>query len=125
MTMQSFFIPTTLPTLNEIIAAAKSGQGKGNAYSRMKKSVTDAVCWCAKEAKLQPMDQVTILCYWKEKTKRKDPDNLVAAKKFILDGLVKAGILPDDGWAHVLGFADKWVVDAKNPGVYVELYERQ
>jgi len=124
MIMQSFFIPTTLPTLNEIIATAKSGHGKGNSYSRMKKSVTDVVCWCAKEAKLQPMNQVTILFYWKEKSKRRDPDGFSSGgRKMILDGLVKAGIIPDDGWKYVVGFADKWVVDSENPGVYVDLIE--
>ena len=108
--------------MNEIIAAAKSGHGKGNAYSRMKKSVTDVIVWSIIKAKLKPMNQATILCLWKEKTKRKDPDNIIVGKKFILDGLVKAGVLPDDGWKHVIGFADKWVIDRDNPGVYVELF---
>jgi len=123
MITQSFFIPTTLPSLNEIISAAKSGHGRGNAYSRMKKSVTDVVCWCAKEAKLEPMDKVTILFYWKEKSMRKDPDGFTTGKKFICDGLVKAGVLPDDGWKYIMGFSDKWEVDKENPGVYVELYD--
>jgi len=121
--LQSFFIPFTLPTLNEIIAAAKSGHGKGNSYARMKQSVTMDIYWCIKEAGLKPMTKATILFYWKEKNKRKNPDNIAAGKKFVLDALVNAGILSNDGWGQVIGVADKWAVDTKNPGVYVELYE--
>jgi len=114
--MQSFFIPGTLPTLNEIIAAAKSGYGKRNAYHRMKVSFTDNVVLCVYEAKLKPMDQANLLFIWHEKNKRKDPDNIVAAKKFILEGRLKAGVIPNDGWGHVKGLSDEWVVSDK-PGV--------
>lgn len=121
--MQSFFIPGILPTLNEIIAAAKSGYGKRNAYHRMKVSFTDYVVLCIYEAQLKPMKYVTVSFLWQEKNKRKDPDNIVAAKKFILDGLVKAGILKTDGWRHIKGFGgERWGVSDK-PGVHVELYE--
>jgi len=120
--LQSFFIPFTLPSLNEIISAAKSGRGKGNAYARMKKKYTDDIYWCIKEARLKPMEKATILFYWKEKNKRNNPDNIIVGKKFILDSLVNAGILKNDGWSEVIGFADKWAV-SNEIGVLVEMYE--
>jgi len=61
---------------------------------------------------------------WKERDRRRDPDNIAAAgRKLILDGLVLAGVLPDDGWNHVLGWTDRFEVDRERPGVLVELFE--
>ena len=37
--------------------------------------------------------------------RRRDPDNLAGALKPILDGLVDAGVIPDDSWQHVAGVA--------------------
>lgn len=43
-------------------------------------------------------------------------------RKVILDGLVQAGILPNDNWNYVDGFQDEFYVDADNPHVVVEVY---
>lgn len=49
-------------------------------------------------------------------------DNVCGAgQKLVLDGLVAAGILPGDGWAHVRGLEHAFVVDADRPGVLVEI----
>ena len=40
------------------------------------------------------------------------------------DSLVAAGILKDDGWAHVHGFTDEFVLDRAYPGVEVVVEER-
>ena len=37
--------------------------------------------------------------------RRRDPDNLAGALKPILDGIVDAGVIPDDSWRHVAGVA--------------------
>lgn len=50
-------------------------------------------------------------------------DNIAFAKKFILDALVKKGVLKDDGWKWVKGFTDEFFVDKKNPRVEVEMEE--
>ncbi len=44
---------------------------------------------------------------WTMKNKRKDLDNVAFAKKFILDGAVKAGFLPSDNVKYVVGLEDK------------------
>ena len=33
--------------------------------------------------------------------RRRDPDNLVAASKPLIDGLTKAGVIADDSWQHM------------------------
>ena len=57
------------------------------------------------EAKLQglkPMQEVNIVAWFHFKDKRDhDPDNYAACLKPIMDGLVKAGIIPDDSFKYV------------------------
>lgn len=43
------------------------------------------------------------------------------AKKFILDALVKAGILAGDGRKNVVGFSDEFHVDPGNPRVVITI----
>lgn len=66
---------------------------------------------------------VTIRFRWIEKNSRRDMDNIAFAKKFILDALVKKGVLQDDGWKWVRGFKDEFYIDKKNPRIEVELEE--
>ena len=41
--------------------------------------------------------------------------------KYILDGLVKAEIIPDDNAKFIVGFEDNFRLDRDNPGVDVTL----
>ena len=59
---------------------------------------------------------------WLITNKRTDPDNIASAKKQILDGLVKGGIIPDDTHKHILGFEDEFEIGDK-VGVRVEVIE--
>lgn len=59
---------------------------------------------------------------WHESTKKRDPDNIVFAKKFILDALVSMRVLPNDSRRYIKGFTDE-VIDDKADFVIVELIE--
>lgn len=99
------------------MAAGGSG-GKRLAWARMKKAWTDSVALLAKAGKLKPVPRAWLRFRWHEKARNRDPDNVAAARKFILDGLVVAGVLRDDGWDEIVGFEDSWLVSDK-PGVEV------
>ncbi len=120
---QRLWIPGPLPGMNEIIAAAKSG-GKGRVYAAMKASHTSAVTLFARKARLKPIDFAVFGFDWHEPTRRRDPDNLMAGAKFILDGLVKAGVIPNDGWDNVGGLVHCWTL-SKNRGVHVTIEEKR
>ncbi len=61
---------------------------------------------------------------WYEEDKRRDIDNIAFAKKFILDALVKTGILPDDSRKWLLSFVDDFPEpDRSNPRIEVEIEE--
>ena len=108
-----------LPGLNEIIDAAKSHFG---AYATMKGIHTDAVCWLTMRApRLTRPIEATIT--WYAKDKRRDPDNVMAGQKFIFDGLVKAGVIPNDTWQYIKGIKHRFEIDRKNPRVEVRVVE--
>jgi Holliday junction resolvase RusA-like endonuclease len=120
MVGEKLVIEGELTSLNEIIAAAKVHYGK---YSSMKKEETNAVAWPAK--KLSCYSAVKLEITWYCKNRRKDPDNIAAAVKFIFDGLVKAGKLENDGWEENKGWTNIFKVDKKNPRVEIVIQEQE
>ena len=88
---------------------------------KIKKEETDRVAWeCKKTHHGANLEFPVHISYvWYCKNERKDIDNVAFAKKFINDGLVSAGILPDDSRKYVLGFSDEFPVDKKNPRVEI------
>lgn len=116
-----FEIPGRLPGLNEIIDAAKQGKGKYQPYSIMKQTYTDMVAWLAK--KLPAYKRVALMITWYEPNEKRDPDNIMAGQKFILDGMVQAGTIPNDSQKHIKGILHRFDVDRKNPRVEVEILD--
>lgn len=55
---------------------------------------------------------------WFQSNKRKDLDNIAFAKKFILDGAVKAGAIANDSQKYIVGFTDELRYDDRE---YVEV----
>ena len=116
---QTFEIPGRLPGMNEYSNACRSFAYKG---ARMKRDAEEAVMWAAKAAKLKPMKPgVVVSITWIEPNMRRDKDNIRTGVKFILDGLVKAGILDNDKWHWIADIRDSWMVTKANPRVVVEL----
>lgn len=117
--MQTFTIPKELPGLNQVIRDAKTHWSN---YAEIKKSHTIYVMGLAKR-NLTPIDYpISITFIWYCKDKRRDPDNIASAKKFIIDGLVEASIIPNDGWTQVVRFQDEFIVDKFNPRVVVTIH---
>jgi Holliday junction resolvase RusA-like endonuclease len=107
-----------LPGLNEYVQAERSNRYMG---SKMKKEYTELVAWECKRQKLKKCKPVEIIFTWYEANKKRDKDNIAFAKKFILDGLVQAGVLDSDGWKGYGDFDDRFEVDKKEPRVEIEL----
>ena len=115
---QSFEVRASLPDLNKIIAESKIYWGK---YAKSKKGYDMIVAAFAKRLKPVRSYPVEIHCCWRTADRRKDPDNIAAGIKFILDGLVKAGILRGDGFSEVSKITHEFTVDKSNIGVEVTL----
>ena len=98
-TTQQFFIKGTLPNLNDMLAAARKSRGKWNAFNDMKQSYEFYIVSCIHKAKIKAVVLPVVLHFtWQEATRKRDLDNIAAAKKFCCDALVAAGILGNDGW---------------------------
>ena len=91
--------------------------------SKIKKEETERVYWECKQQKLSPVKEypVKIMFKWYSKDNRKDIDNVAFAKKFILDGLVLAGVLGGDGRKFINGFTDEFYIDAVNPRTEIKI----
>lgn len=116
-------IPGELVDLNTYINAERSNRYAG---AQIKSDMTNYITLLAKRLKIEnrPLrTPVRMTYHWYCKDRRKDKDNIAFAKKFIQDGLVKAGVLKNDGWNDIEEFADRFYVDPKNPRVEVEITE--
>lgn len=118
-----FEIPGRLPGLNEIIDAAKQGKGRYQPYALMKEKYTEMITWLAK--KLPTYERVALIITWHEPDRRRDPDNIMAGQKFILDALVQAGVIPNDSQKYIQGILHRFDVDRKNPRVEVEILDME
>lgn len=118
-------IPGPLPGLNDIIDADRTNLHKG---ANLKRSAQNIVILCAKKQLrgFHPKGPVWMTYTWYERNRKRDKDNISSGgRKVIQDGLVKAGVLKNDGWADIEGFSDRFDVDKHNPRVEIEIEEIQ
>lgn len=116
--IQTLWIPGKLPSLNQLIFT--------DVRSRIKvqKAWVDPIALIAKAAKLKTISAKVFIHYTHVRVEfRGDPSNWAAgAAKVIEDGLVQAGILPDDSFKYVAGFDHVFILDkTTKPGVKIIL----
>lgn len=103
------------PTLNQIIKVAKSHP---MAYANQKKDFTALTMIYTKDkAKITGLNDYTFV--WYRKNRRSDPDNISVGVKYIFDGLIKGGVLENDGWSQVNSITHKFKVDKDKPRVEI------
>ena len=101
---QKIKIVGKMPSLNEYIEACRRNAHCG---ARLKSNVEAGII--PQLAKLKNIEKpVHITFIWHEVNKRRDKDNVAAAKKFILDALQKSGKLINDNNNYIIGFTDKF-----------------
>lgn len=115
---QTFVIPGRFVSLNEFYRMGPQQQ------ARVKGEHDGRVAEAARVAKVRPCKRrVRYHCHWVEPNRRRDLDNVAFAKKFVQDGLVKAGVLRNDTHHEIAGFSDSFSYDPKNPRIIVTLEE--
>lgn len=115
-------IPGRLPGLNEYISAERTNRYKA---AKMKRDSESNIILAARKSlkDIKIKKPVEMHYLWIEPNNRRDRDNIAFAKKFVQDALVRAGVLEDDDYKHVVGFSDRFDVDKKNPRVEVLIKE--
>ncbi len=115
-------IPAIFPGRNEQERVARGNRFKAN---RMKRHYTDIAGLYAVRAirnvQWDPSHRYDFQFHWVERDRRRDPDNITGACKFIFDGFQPALIIKDS-WRHVGAIAHRFSVVSKGePGVIVKL----
>ncbi len=117
--MTKLIIKGELTDLNKYILAMNRNRFIGN---KIKQDNTGLVEQEVMIQRLKPITEpVFIHITWYVKNAMKDPDNIAFSKKFILDGLVRMGVLKNDGMKEVIGFKDTFIIDKDNPRIEVIL----
>ena len=128
---QLLILPYKFPGFNELISAATFQQrtGRNKAYSpytEIKEQWMQFVSVQCRKCGCLPFKQgpIAFKFDWYEENRRRDPDNFTGGgRKIILDGLVDANIIGNDGWKWVGRFdGDDWYVDKENPRVEITMY---
>ncbi len=115
-----FTIQGRLAGLNEY---TKMNRTKSVLANIMKREQEEIISYYIKQHRLKPVTEypVKLRIAWYEKDNKRDIDNVIFAKKFILDALVKTGILQNDTRQCVCGFEEVIETDKHNPRIEVEL----
>lgn len=118
-----FYIHGKLPGLNEYTYACRSSWQKGaKMKADIEKQISIAVGIAKNQKQLFPVkDPVYVDFVWFEDTRKRDVDNIISAKKYILDVLQKSGILPNDNRNWVINVRDTVVDDIENK-VLVQIF---
>lgn len=135
----AFWIPGKVPSMNELVNFKASmspmkntwlvhkgkqvGTFRYNQYNKVKQDWKQKVVKVAKETGFAPVKACYFAYLVVEKTRKRDPSNIFSsAIKFIEDGLVTIGVIPNDGWSTVLGIRTHYLHAPKHsPGVFVVL----
>ena len=106
-----------MPGLNEYVDAERRNRYAG---AKLKRAETERAAMAARTYRMPRFEgPVEVSFVWYERNRRRDIDNVCAAKKFVLDGLVLAGVLPNDSQRYVRALRDMVLVDAARPRVEV------
>lgn len=111
------------PGLNDYVAAERANRYKG---ASMKREAQTVAVWAIREQLrgVHIKHPVRLSYTFHEPDRRRDHDNVAAfAHKVIQDALVVCGVLADDGWNEVVGFADEFDLDRTNPRIEVMIEE--
>jgi hypothetical protein len=110
-------------TLNEYIKAERANKFHA---AKIKSEESQKAWYFAKlYPGIKPRKPVFLIFNWVTKNERIDPDNTAFARKFILDGLVTAGTLTNDGRKQVVGFMDLFEVAEEKPRVEVYFLDKK
>lgn len=97
-------IPLKMPSINEYINACRRNK---YAAAKMKTDIESSIIlFVSKLPRFKHPIKIDFL--WVEENKRRDIDNVSGSKKFILDAMVKCGVLTNDNRKCFVAFTDNF-----------------
>jgi len=101
---QTLTLMGQLPRINEFAGRATRWN-----YSKLKKQTELMIMTEVIKQKIKPMNFAYFSFIWFEPNRSFNPDNIMSSQKYVLDSLVRVGILKNDGWSEVLGLSHSFV----------------
>jgi Holliday junction resolvase RusA-like endonuclease len=111
-----FWLPGEFTQLNQYIRAERGNKFEAAGIKQAETLRTMAEVQDLPAVALYP---VSVTFTWHRTDRRTDPDNIAFAAKYILDGLVKAGVLKDDGMDEIAELHHHFTIDKSTAGVAV------
>ena len=114
--INTFTIKAKLPSLNDVVLKNRTNKYYANKF---KQDIEEVIGWAIKQAvtmkTLKPTSKPCVIYIdWHEKTKRRDTDNVQSSAKFVLDSMVKNGILKNDSRRYVKQIYHEIIDDNEN-----------
>lgn len=95
----------------------KRNSFKFNGYNQLKQEWSNKVCTHVIKTGFNKCKSSYFHYLLVEPNMKRDPSNIAAAAaKFIEDGLIKAGVIENDGWKQVLGIRPYWIHQKDSEG---------
>ena len=124
--MQKIYFSYDFTDLNSYIKAERTNKYIASNLKKMNTNIAEMLTRSAlntKEIEKYNDDaQLKFIFTWYRKDKKKDPDNIAFGKKFILDGMQKAGLFKNDGANTIINLEDRFKYEDKT-GVLVVIHE--
>ena len=122
--MNGFIIRQKLPSLNDTLRYNRTNKYLG---AKFKHEIEEMIGWSIRNALTSQalhkvIKPVIVHIKWHERTKKRDADNIQSSQKFILDAMVKTGVLKDDSRKYVKQVHHE-IIDDTSDYVEVELIE--
>lgn len=111
------FRAPALPALNEYVDAERANRF---AAAGLKKKVQARIRRCLEDAPAFD-GAVRVYIVWYQPNRRKDIDNTVFAKKFVLDALQEAGVIKSDRFAMCYPVDVDVEIDSEHPRIEVRI----
>lgn len=112
-------IPIPLITLNQYINAERTNKFKAAKIKKDMTSICERHSRVAKNKGLVIETPFKATFEWFMKDKRQDLDNIAFQKKFILDGMIKAKLIENDGYKQHRQSEDIYLIDKENQRVEI------
>lgn len=121
------FIGVRFPSLNEYVNECRRSPYKG---AKAKKSYESMAGWyirlAMQQGELKPVQGPCVVQFtWQEPNRKRDVDNVQFGQKFILDALVRNGVLENDSQRYVMNTIHwiRVVDDDDQVGVEIDIVE--
>ena len=119
--MEELIIQGRLDGLNDYTKACRTNRYAG---AKMKQdNESHVTIFIRNQLRDERFERVSIRFNWYEPNKKRDPDNIAFAKKFILDALVREGVLKNDTQKYIEHFEDYFYINTKEPRIEVWITE--